>query len=187
MAVTKLLDRNLGGKILYQVSLPHIIIENTEHIALFSFSPLTFILFRRHSSIGPQERRSSAINLSPPTVSHTISAVKCCFIVKHSELCRHSKSICLSSSPPKPPTHSLKSQNEELGAFSKFNELSSSCVVIILLIFASRQPHSSDWKYFSLFVTLCYVLEVWLLGWNEKFLMMRNVNREREYVSVEVH
>lgn len=24
---------------------------------------------RRHSSIGPQERRSSAINLSPPTVS----------------------------------------------------------------------------------------------------------------------
>lgn len=25
---------------------------------------------RRHSSIGPQERRGSAINLSPPTVSY---------------------------------------------------------------------------------------------------------------------
>lgn len=28
---------------------------------------------RRHSSIGPQERRASAVNLSPPTVSDTIS------------------------------------------------------------------------------------------------------------------
>lgn len=27
---------------------------------------------RRHSSIGPQERRGSAINLSPPTVSVTV-------------------------------------------------------------------------------------------------------------------
>uniref|UniRef100_A0A1B0DRG7 Uncharacterized protein n=1 Tax=Phlebotomus papatasi TaxID=29031 RepID=A0A1B0DRG7_PHLPP len=29
---------------------------------------------RRHSSIGPQERRSSAINLSPPTVSIVLAA-----------------------------------------------------------------------------------------------------------------
>lgn len=28
---------------------------------------------RRHSSIGPQERRGSTVNLSPPTVSYTIS------------------------------------------------------------------------------------------------------------------
>lgn len=30
---------------------------------------------RRHSSIGPQERRGSAVNLSPPTVSYISSLI----------------------------------------------------------------------------------------------------------------
>lgn len=33
---------------------------------------------RRHSSIGPQERRGSAINLSPPTVSHMCACKSVC-------------------------------------------------------------------------------------------------------------
>lgn len=34
-------------------------------------TPGSGLPIRRHSSIGPQERRSSAINLSPPTVSES--------------------------------------------------------------------------------------------------------------------
>lgn len=111
--------------------LSHILItQNISLYFLFSLSLAFIFISRRHSSIGPQERRSSAINLSPPTVSHTISVVECCFIVKH-ELCRHSKSMCLSSSPPPPPP-----LDKSCLVLSKFNELSSSYVVIIKLIFA---------------------------------------------------
>lgn len=35
---------------------------------------------RRHSSIGPQERRGSAVNLSPPTVSRTSATTE---VIQH--------------------------------------------------------------------------------------------------------
>lgn len=34
---------------------------------------------RRHSSIGPQERRGSTVNLSPPTVCNIINFVYLCY------------------------------------------------------------------------------------------------------------
>lgn len=36
---------------------------------------------RRHSSIGPQERRGSTINLSPPTVSYHFVGVACVDVI----------------------------------------------------------------------------------------------------------
>lgn len=36
---------------------------------------------RRHSSIGPQERRGSAVNLSPPTVSYISPLIHACRLI----------------------------------------------------------------------------------------------------------
>lgn len=36
---------------------------------------------RRHSSIGPQERRGSAVNLSPPTVSYISPLINACRLI----------------------------------------------------------------------------------------------------------